>query len=379
MLFVLPSFNYGGTMTAFKNLLQILDKDLFMIDVLAIVDDGDARAEIEAYANVLNSPNHRETGRISIKAGMIRLLRVLKKVIANIGIDMAPIILARLAKKTDCSTYDTVIGFQEGYATYFVSKLNARHKVVWVHAMFSRVYELETLSNLNAYKYVNSIVCVSETAKRDMVKAAPYLKDKICVVYNCLINERIRELGNVGPSVFDKNVINIVSVGRIDPVKRFSIIPVVLNGLLKKNLNVHWHIIGGVDNPNEFKSIKAQVKKYNLENSLILEGPKQNPYPYIASSDLLVCMSSSETFNYTLTEARILGIPVVTTDFPAAFEFVNNGVDGVISPISNLEQTIYEILSNHIKYQELKNKLKEYSYNNNIAKNQFIELLNNKC
>ena len=57
ILFVLPSYRYGGTMTSFKNLLLLIHKD-YDIHVKAIVNEGDAYDFVSQYSQVLD---HRVT------------------------------------------------------------------------------------------------------------------------------------------------------------------------------------------------------------------------------------------------------------------------------------------------------------------------------
>lgn len=57
ILFILPSYRYGGTMTSFKNLLLLVHSD-YNISVKAIVNEGDAYDFIGKYANVLDNGSH---------------------------------------------------------------------------------------------------------------------------------------------------------------------------------------------------------------------------------------------------------------------------------------------------------------------------------
>ena len=43
-------------------------------------------------------------------------------------------------------------------------------------------------------------------------------------------------------------------------------------------------------------------------------GVKQNPYPYLKNSDAMVMSSDFEGYPVVFVEAKILGIPIITTD-----------------------------------------------------------------
>ncbi|HHX66857.1 MAG TPA: glycosyltransferase, partial [Gallicola sp.] len=53
ILFVVPSFKNGGTITSLKNLVSLLDLSKYHIDVFAITNIGPNRDFITKYVNVL--------------------------------------------------------------------------------------------------------------------------------------------------------------------------------------------------------------------------------------------------------------------------------------------------------------------------------------
>lgn len=376
ILFVLPSYRYGGTMTSFKNLLLLINKD-YDIHVKAIVNEGDAYDFISQYSQVLD---HRvtettlvATNRPSIKR---RFAKGAKDLLSNIGFDIAPLILKRQAKRFDCSSYDAVIAFQEGYATYFVSQTNAKNKIAWIHSIYSRLVTIEKKAALKAYDNVDKIVCVSQTAKGDLIDTRNNCQDSVHVVYNALDSGRVLAMAKENVDLADYDGVSIISVGRIDPVKRFSRIPSIVAALKSKGLKVRWTIVGGIAVQSEYDLLQSEILKYKVTDDVILKGQCANPYPYIKHSDLLVCLSSSETFNYTLAEARTLGVPVVTTDFPAASEFVEHGVNGCIATIDNVVNEIYSLFAGEGKYQKAKKDVAEFEYDNRLIKLQLAGLLN---
>ena len=66
-----------------------------------------------------------------------------------------------------------------------------------------------------------------------------------------------------------------------------------------------------------------------------------NPYKYIKSSDLYVCSSLSEGFSTSVTEALIVGTPVVTTLCSGMQEMLGeNNEYGIVT--ENNEDALYE-------------------------------------
>lgn len=363
-------------MTSFKNLLLLIHND-YDIYVKAIVNEGDAYDFISQYSHMLDQRDRSSTTVVPICRPSVkrRIAKRAKDILSSIGLDMSFLVLKRQSKKFDCQSYDAVIAFQEGYASYFVSQTNAKNKIAWIHSIYSRLVKIEKKAAINVYDNVNKIVCVSRTAKSDFVNTRNNNKDSVYVVYNALDSERVISMSkeNVGMVSFDG--INIISVGRIDPVKRFPKIPSIVASLRDKGLKVRWIIVGGIAVQAEYELLQSEILKYNVVDDVILKGQCANPYPYIKNSDLLVCLSSSETFNYTLAEARTLGVPVVTTDFPAASEFVENGKNGFISSIDGIADVIFRIVCDASLFKESQVAISKYTYDNGIIKKQFSNLL----
>ena len=89
--------------------------------------------------------------------------------------------------------------------------------------------------------------------------------------------------------------------------------------LKKKGLAFKWYFIG---EGSERKNIEKMISSYRLQNDVILLGLQTNPYPYMAQADVYVQTSRHEGFGMTIAEAKILGLPIVSTNF-----FIPNRLD----------------------------------------------------
>ena len=364
LLFVVPSLKQGGggTITSLTGLLPLL-KQLGHEIFIYVINNSDTNVSINEYATIINigdgirrKPSFR--GRIN---GVLRnAIRNTKFLFSVIGIDISSIIFQRVAKSLDTGGYDYVIGFQEGNATQIVSYFTKSKKIAWIHGIYSRMLLMpEYKQRIYDYNRIDKIVCVSKTAMMDLIQSQPTLQNKAHVVYNVVDTEKIKRLATSTEEVTRDNVFKIVSVGRIDSVKRFSEIPRIARDLVNRGYIIHWVIIGGVAEEKEKNNLINQIEGYGVTGIVDWIGHKSNPYPYIKQSDLLVCLSVSETFNYTIAEAKVLDVPIVTTDFPAAFEFVQDGVSGKISSIENVSDTIGELISDTALYESIKKSLNQ--------------------
>lgn len=91
ILFILPSYRYGGTMTSFKNLLLLVHSD-YNISVKAIVNEGDAYDFIGKYANVLDKRKPQSQtiqGDVYGQPKKRVIAKLGKDFLSKIGIDLA--------------------------------------------------------------------------------------------------------------------------------------------------------------------------------------------------------------------------------------------------------------------------------------------------
>ena len=82
------------------------------------------------------------------------------------------------------------------------------------------------------------------------------------------------------------------------------------------------------------------ISQHKLETSITLWGFQANPYALMKQCDLFVCSSICEGYSTAVTEAVILGLPVITTDCSGMNEILQNGQYGIIT--KNSEEALYQ-------------------------------------
>ena len=90
-----------------------------------------------------------------------------------------------------------------------------------------------------------------------------------------------------------------------------------------------------------------------------------NPFPIVKQMDYLALLSDFESWGLAITEAKILGVPPIVTNFPSAFEQVTDDVDGVIIPLNAYglyDKAIDKIINNKDKYRKA---LEDFDYEKN--------------
>jgi glycosyltransferase involved in cell wall biosynthesis len=142
-------------------------------------------------------------------------------------------------------------------------------------------------------------------------------------------------------------IVNIVSVARLIPERRYDIVLKAFAKLLSQKGNVFLTIVG--DGP-DLECLKSLAEELNISDSVRFTGriPHGEVSRYLAAADVYVSATTVETHGSSVAEAAACGLPVVTTrvGFPA--ELVVDGRTGfVVEPGSEeaLLKAMREILA----------------------------------
>ena len=251
--------------------------------------------------------------------------------------------------------YDFVVGFMEGISTQLASYFNCENKIAWIHCDYDR-YLPKEISEEPLYSRFKHIVTVAEYTSEVFRKRYPRLSSRVSTIYNIINYDsiKLKSLETIQDCRYDNGSFTIISVGRIDKVKRFSEIPSIAFMLKEKGTRFKWYILGPIREDEEFDKLITNISSYNVSESVLYLGEKTNPYPFFASADLYVCLSYSEACPMVFNEAKIFNLPIVTTDFPSSFEFVRQDKDGMILPLNNIADGISKMIEDSSYYNKVK-------------------------
>lgn len=384
ILIVTTNFRHGGTNKSLENLLSLIDKKQYKVDVFGMEHYG-------PYLTMLNNCTilpknkiiHGLISQYQDTRGLEKLLslglKVTQKFGKRLGFNIQEYFFKRLSNNLIRNKkYSAIIAFNEGSPTYFLNETEHSNKIAWVHCDYSSYLKLNNRNELNIYDNYKSIVCVSNYTLKKFEYIFPTLLNKIHSIHNIINIEEIYNKSNVklNDNSFYNKKFTILSVGRIDIVKNFIIIPKIVSELKLKNIEFVWYLIGpkGIDKVQ--KEFEENIKKYNVHNEFKWLGPKENPYQYMANSDLLVMTSKSEACPYVLNEAKVLKLPIITTNYGSAFEFISDNINGIICTEEQLSQEIIKLISNPAKIDKLKENLEFFKYDNEFLMQKIYNLLN---
>lgn len=221
--------------------------------------------------------------------------------------------------------YDIEIAFQAELPTKIISdSLNFESKkFAWVHGLglkYSNVYE-----NFEKIFFVSKELL--EYNKNNNFPSE--LHNKLDIFYNPIDFEEIRtKAGETFTYKGDPNTIRFISVGRLSGEKRFDRLIDSFRIVNSKYKNTSLEIVGSGRLDEELKN---KVEDLKLDGNITFHGYSQNPYKYIKNADVYVCSSDNEGFNVAMSEAAILGVPVISTDVFGASELLGSNAEyGII-------------------------------------------------
>ena len=365
LLFVFPSFEIGGTTVSTLNLISLLDKERYEATVMPLQDKGLLKEQFKCipqlcpslFIQSLHANSWREMPGLGKKAFamVIRFLArqsAIKKAFIKIG----------WSNSLKGKEVDTIIACQENVATSFVAEAPVEDKLAWVRCDYARIANRQS-NDRELYHRFRSIVCVSEGTFSSFIKIFPEYVSKTVCIPNPQNAAYIKSQGEMKENepLFLTDRITLVSVGRLDPVKRFDQIALIASRLRERGLQFRWFIIGdGV----ERNTIRESIKTHLVEDVVVMLGAKTNPHYYIKHADLYVCLSVSEACPRVVNEAKILGTPTVSTNFPTIFEFVENGQTGIIAPLSGVPDAIMEYYTDEGLRKRIKDNIGRFEFDN---------------
>lgn len=279
--------------------------------------------------------------------------------------------------KIDSITVDTcVICYhprQEAFAQ-FGKKVKATHYYSWGHILLFETYPNLTFHE-DLMEKIEKYICVSESVKRDIVLRYPQLEDKCEVVDNYLDVKEIIEKSNLPVQLkIDKKRLNLVTVARISKDKGFGRMKWLCEALDKNNVEYDWYVLG----TSFKKEILEEIQGWFKDNQHVhFLGYKDNVFPYIKNMDYLVLLTDREACCLVISEALILGVPCIVSNFYGVEKQINDKVNGIILDMNNengsYEKRVNDIISlKHI----LKKNVQQKDYNREKIIEYWNTLLN---
>ncbi|MCM1140843.1 MAG: glycosyltransferase [Muribaculum sp.] len=339
VLFMIASLDCGGAEKSLISLLQLLDYSKMDATLLLQSRGGIFEQYLPKSVKIIRFPKVRNlTFNIGKYLYSARLRFRMTRHWAETYWKYAGRFLPYLENE-----YDVAIAYNQGFPTYYIAnKVKARRKLAWVNSDLNKAgYRVDFNSDI--YKKFDYVCPVSDSI-RDLIINQGYCEaKKTKVVYDILNVNLIRKMAKESVEI-KLGGVKLVTVGRLMPPKNYPLAVETAKVLLDNGLNFHWWFVGG---GNEKNHILTKAKELGVTEYITITGMTGNPYPYMNGADVYVQTSSFEGFCLTLNEARILNRPVVTTNFPPAYDQIKQYENGIITEMDSesLANAILQIVN----------------------------------
>lgn len=387
ILFLMHTLQVGGAEKVLVNLANNLDKTKYDVTVMTVINTGafindldkDVKYKTIFDFKLFNKNKQGSSGNLLNKTSKI------KSFAANMYRCLWRYInCEKIYKKYIKEDYDVEIAFLEGIPAKIIANSTNRlsKKIAWVHVDLINEKKTEKFfknreEERKTYAKFDNIVAVSKHVKEQVINKFSIPEEKVVVKYNPIDKEYIEKLSSEKVDDIIKKKFTICTIGRLSKQKGYDRLLEVAKKLNDDKLEFDLWIIGVGAEENK---LKEYIKENNLTNVKLL-GYKKNPYKYIRESDLFVCSSRAEGFSTVVSEAIILGKPIVTTECSGMRELLGDNSEYGIICENNTEalyDSLSKVLSNNELYLELKNKIAERKYIFDINKTiknieEFIE------
>lgn len=338
IIFLINTLDSGGAELVLINTVNMLAENGFDVTLKTVIDVGVFKNKISKKA--------RYESMISVKNAFLRnTLAYFISFIAPPGITHKLFI---------GNKYDYEVAFLEGVPTKIISASSDKKSVkyAWVHIdLYNTVGPQKAFKNLEhnieCYKKFDKIICVAQTVKDAFIKKFGTFEN-IEVKYNIVDDARIKSLA--GDEKRENDSFTIVSVGRLDEQKGFDRLLKVFKRITGENIDCRLQIVGQGTQRAEYEKY---IKENSLEELVDLVGFTNNPYQYMKDADLCVFPSRAEGYSTVVTEAVIIGKPIVATDCSGMKEILGDSKYGLVT--ENNDEALYQ----GIKQMLLDEKLRE--------------------
>ncbi|MDO5293779.1 MAG: glycosyltransferase [bacterium] len=294
ILIVIPTLSSGGTERFASNLANYFSYKDHKVKILKFENKEpfyDLNSDIEVVS--VGYSINRKNRIYSIMSIAINVLYKSTRFVRHIVKNSQPDIVIPFLPQADIAVY--LSGMRSEKFKIICSERNdptKRSKVMQI--ILKKIY-----------RNADILVCQSKKVKE---------------FYNCVSNDKKIVIANpIDPNLIPTQVEEnscpvIVGVGRLDYQKNFSLLIDSFSVALKYIPPETQLIIYGEGRLRE--KLESQVRELNLIDNVKFPGICNDLFNKIKDASLFVMSSDYEGFPNALLEAMVLGLPVISTDFP---------------------------------------------------------------
>lgn len=352
LLFYISTLDGGGAEKVLINLLNQLEEDKYDITVHTLFDGGVHEGALPKWVK----------RKASIKAKNPTLRNLLAVFYHKI---LPHSLYHRLFVKGD---YDIEIGYLTGMPSAIIQASSDKKskKICFVHGnvaggvAISGAYGSPEKAN-RQYRKCDKVCFVSRAALDSFVNVCGDTGN-LCVLHNVLeVDDIVNKSSAECETGYDETKINIITVGRYSKEKGCMRLLRAVNELKHLSDRFTVTLLGAGPMENELREFISISGITNVR----LEPFRENPFPFVAQADAFFCPSYTEGYSTAVTEAVLIGTPVITTDCDGMDEIFSDSQGGRI--IENSDNAIRDALEKYITDADLRETLKKETEQKKIS------------
>ena len=328
LLFAISQFYKGGAETSLLNLLKRLDREKYDIDLI-IMDQSPADGSVSLIPALPAGIHVVDVWQAEQKLSFQD--RCKRKLLCNSD-DLMYYPSTALLYVRD-KTYDWAFHVGEWWMPGFVAtKVHAARKAAWIHNDLSEAEYFNADDFFRFDEAFEKYVFVSKRSLNASVKRYGFLCAKSLCIYN--INDvcdiRARAKAAMADELPERKELTVLTCANVRKQKNHLRQLNAMKILKERGIEFTWLNIGSTVDTALIKKLLLTTKKYGLEGRFLLLGPKENPYQYMARADIVAGLSDYESWSMVITEAKVLGVPVIATKTSGALEQIEDGETGIL-------------------------------------------------
>lgn len=361
LIFVTKALWHGGIETALIQLLHALPPEKYDVTVLLLCAQRPLADRLPANCHLIVA-DRDSTVSFSAPYAHARLFHLAEPATAPSPLHRALMGLTPAVKWAENrlyiryirrnlpqTVYDCCLIYSDVAAETAVRAVNAKKYLLFYHhGAMRRVYH-DTIG----YRKSQAILAVSQGQAEKLRAFRPRYSHKVHVIPNLMDANRVRQSAAAHKMTVPEGIFPIVSCGRLTPEKGMDLAVLACARLVARGYDrIHWWIVGGGNGEDE---LRRQIRQSGMEPYMTVTGMVDDPYPWIDMAQIYVQPSRFESYSMTVVEALCLGKAIVSTDNGGAGEILQDGVTGILCPISGqaIADSVESLLVNEEKRQLL--------------------------
>ena len=359
LLFIINQFYKGGAESSLLNLIKKLDNKKYDIDLLVLnqcpVKNGVSLIEkVPEHVKVCNA--YKEDKKFSLINSFKR-----KMYLTDTQRDKAFIPAYSFVRN---KTYDWAFHVGEWWAPEFLAnEVQSKQKAVWIHTDITKAVTFSEKEFFSFDDCIDKYIFVSKRSLESCMDEYPFLRKKSECIYNILdtddINEKCTE--PVEEDFFDRGLPVIVTCANLRKEKNHLRQLNAMSILKKRGIDFMWVNVGATSEKERRADLLKRAKGFGLEDRFIIAGPRDNPYRYMKKATAVAVLSDYESWSMVITEAKILGTPVIATKTSGALEQIVDKETGILTDFT--EADIADKIEEFLTSPYLQRKIRENTKN----------------